>query len=313
MLLKGLSTFFLVQIGTAVSKADANLDVDTDTELNEGYENLTLMKDILKFKANVPFGKAFNVHFNYPKPPPKGTHPWIGIYIDDGTAPQELPDSSNLVAWQWTCGGQDECKHEDKVQRGVLTFGPKDPDSSEEYHYPMKSKSYLVCAANYEGYYDGGYYDSLVTDCEPFTVLPHKPEMITKARVNTKRGLKIKVSDPIIAKFRTPIAIANQWIGLYPELNGKPPEGDLDCLSTMWVYTGCDGQDGDQDNDNCVKRKKRGEVTLFGDEHMDTDCDENSWPVPAGYYYLCVVFTDDAPYLVYKCSDKFEVTPLNED
>ena len=102
----------------------------------------------------------------------------------------------------------------------------------------------------------------------------HKEKMITKAKVKAPTELEDGDRLNFAVKFRTPIAVRYQWIGLfYAGSNGEPPENRDDFLA--YEYTGTDDNHG----------KKTGEVEFVLEQLM-----------PVGTYYACMVFSDRRPY-----------------
>jgi len=127
----------------------------------------------------------------------------------------------------------------------------------------------------------------------------HKEKMITKAKVKAPTELEDGDRLNFKVKFRTPIAVRYQWIGLfYAGSNGEPPENGDDYL--LYEYTETD--------DN--PKKKKGEVEFLSGQGM-----------PVCTYYACMVFGDRSPYDLLKCApepievigscldDEVDVTP----
>lgn len=264
----------------------------------------------LSVKGKHTFGKDIKVTFENPNPS-TGQYPWIGIFEDTGGLPLDnVPDLDLLQAWLNDCNSQDDC--DSVVDKGKVKFSAKDP----KHHYydngysPLRQGKYIVCYLN--EYYDEDDDDAddkneLLADCMKTKIKKPRGKIKKKAKIEPL-STQLGVGDDIEAKFDTPVAIVNQWVGLYAEENGQAPKGDLDDKDLLWGYTGCDTLDGDQEEtNNCVKKKKTGTVTL-NENNMDIDDgDDATWPVPKGRYYMCVNFHANKPYNFYKCSEVIKI------
>jgi hypothetical protein len=263
----------------------------------------------LSVKKKHAFGKDIKVTFENPNPS-TGQYPWIGLFEDTGTQPlDDVPSMDLLHAWLNDCNSQEDC--DSVVDKGKVKFSAKDPKQSYYgYGYsPLRQGKYIVCYLN--EYYDEDDDDAdekyeLLTNCMKIKIKKPKGKIKTKANIEPL-STQLGVGDDIKANFDTPVAIVNQWVGLYAEENGQAPKGDLDEKDLLWGYTGCDTQDGDQkETNNCVKKKKTGTFT-FNENNIDDDDDSTTWPLPKGRYYLCVNFHANKPYNFYKCSKVIEI------
>jgi hypothetical protein len=117
-------------------------------------------------------------------------------------------------------------------------------------------------------------------------------------------SVSYNVGTAITAQFDAEVAIQNTWIGVYTSSSITDGITELDGEPLLWKYTACDNQEGDQDTtDNCAKTKKTGSVQI--DESSQEI--ENSWPLQAGTYKVCMCFKWNTPYDEFVCSDEFSV------
>jgi len=263
----------------------------------------------LSVSEKVPFGKDIIVEFNNPDPPSDLELPYIAIFEDEGAPINPLPlnaipDWGLVRGWLNDCNTQEVCSS--PTTKGSVTFSAADPKSyyySAYYEYaygyfPLRDGKYVVCYLKSVGTYG----TELISDCLRLTVKAPTTYMIDNASIKFKKP-KLKPGKTFKAKFKTPTAIPNQWAGLYREVNGGPPTGDLADKELLWGYTSCKTQNGDQkETTNCLKKKKKGTVKLKKNHLSDSPV--SVWPVPAGNYYICINFQSNEPYDVYKCSNK---------
>jgi len=300
-------SIFLLQILSAASAGLRTENVDRELE----------QRALLSVKTKHAFGKNIKVNFENPNPS-KNVYTWIGVFKDTGGLPlDKIPDWSLFQAWLNDCDSQSDCSS--VVKKGSVTFSAKDPKSyyySDYYGYgygyfPFRQGKYIICYVNdvYEDDDDNAEASSeLITNCKRTKVKNPKAKMKKKASIKPLK-LNIGVGDAFKAKFNTPVVVVNQWVGLYAEEKGKAPKGDLDGKLILWGYTGCPTHDGDQkETTNCIKKKKKGTVTL-NKNSLDDNCtnEDATWPVPPGRYYMCVNFHANTPYNFHKCSQAIEV------
>merc|ERR1740136_228070 len=119
--------------------------------------------------------------------------------------------------------------------------------------------------------------------------------MIEKAKVKAPAKLKDDKRMSFKVKFKTPITVQNQWMGLYhAESDGGLP---IDMNSVLaWVYTGCNNQEGNQSDESCVEEKKKGAVNFVLDQQLKK-----------GSYRACVHFAINEPFDLFKCSEEIKV------
>jgi len=269
----------------------------------------------LSVSEKVPFGKDIIVEFNNPDPPSDLELPYIAIFEDEGAPINPLPlnaipDWGLVRGWLNDCNTQEVCSS--PTTKGSVTFSAADPKSyyySAYYEYaygyfPLRDGKYVVCYLKSVTVSTDDPFPAteLISDCLRLTVKAPTTYMIDNASIKFKKP-KLKPGKTFKAKFKTPTAIPNQWAGLYREVNGGPPTGDLADKELLWGYTSCKTQNGDQkETTNCLKKKKKGTVKLKKNHLSDSPV--SVWPVPAGNYYICINFQSNEPYDVYKCSNK---------
>jgi len=244
----------------------------------------------LKFKKSTPYGKPIEISFDDPTQDEASNLGWIGIYRDYGKyTMDEIPGRDDLSAWQNTWGGQDYL--DPPVFSGTLTFSSKYPYSTNEDKFPYVSGNYRVCYINYNTESE---VDKLII-CKPLKVKAPKSKMIEKAKVKAPAKLKDDKRMSFKVKFKTPITVQNQWMGLYhAESDGGLPI-DMNSVLT-WVYTGCNNQEGNQSDESCVEEKKKGAVNFVLDQQLKK-----------GSYRACVHFAINEPFDLFKCSEEIKV------
>jgi len=266
----------------------------------------------LSVSEKVPFGKDIIVEFNNPDPPSDLELPYIAIFEDEGAPINPLPlnaipDWGLVRGWLNDCNTQEVCSS--PTTKGSVTFSAADPKSyyySAYYEYaygyfPLRDGKYVVCYL--KSVITGPLTATeLISDCLRLEVEAPTTTTTKEAKIKFKKT-ELKLGKTFKAKFKTPIVIPNQWVGLYREENGGPPTGDLTDKEILWGYTSCKTQNGDQkETTNCLKKKKKGTVKLKKNHLSDSPV--SVWPVPAGNYYICINFQSNEPYDVYKCSNK---------
>jgi len=284
--------------------------------LNRGLEEGGPPRPPLSVKKKVPFGKDIIVKFKNPDPPSNLELPYIAIFEDEDAPINPLPlnaipDWGLVRGWLNDCNTQEACSS--NTTKGSVTFSAADPKSyyySPYYYYaygyfPLRDGKYVVC---YLKSVSTGPFPAteLISNCLRLEVKAPNTKMTDKAKIAFKKK-KINVGQAFEAKFKTPIKIPNQWVGLYREENGGPPTGDLADKELLWGYTACPTQAGDQtETNNCFNQKKKGTIEL-NQNHLSEDNPISVWPVPKGKYYICINFHSNEPYDVYKCSGKIKV------
>lgn len=276
-------------------------------------------------KDKYAFGETVKVAFTNPSPVRADAYPYLAVFKDtDGTAPLDaIPDWKFFIAWLNDCNSQEDCVS--SLTDGTVEFSAGDPKEAYYYTYdyygyeyeygygyfPFRDGKYMVCYIL--DVYDPNATDDaaaaidqqLITNCARFHVRKPVKKMLKKAKV-IPRPRKIKFQDNFVAKFRSPIPVPNQWIGVYKTDRNKPPK-TLDDKPLLWGYTSCETQQGDQtETTNCNRKWKRGKVTLTKN-HLDLENKDATWPLPRGNYFMCMHFHANKPYDQFKCSKKITV------
>ena len=278
--------------------------------LREGSHNRNLGDGILDVKAKHNYGADIDVSFEYPTarawPPPEDTERTILIFQDtkEGLPLDEYPEDATLLGFLYDCNSQDEDGCEPQ-ESGSVTFSAEDPKSYYTYYSegsedPIRFGNYIVCYAELT-YEDGDCMaEELLADCKKIKVKPIKKKVINGATIAPKKN-KRKQGEIIQVSFKTKHPIVNQWIGLFPEENGGPPESPLDDKDVIWNYTGCKDHTGDQkESSNCIKKKKKGTVKMGEQEVVEGF---GMWPLAVGKYYPCLVWVADTPYDKFLCAE----------
>merc|ERR1712161_163310 len=95
-----------------------------------------------------------------------------------------------------------------------------------------------------------------------------KKGFVRAGKPENDHGKEIEISFDAVIKSQ------NSWIGISQKNNDEGTQ--------MWVYTGCNNVDGDQEDsddksNDCIKIKKKGFVT-FGPDNTGRDGDDINWP-----------------------------------
>lgn len=273
-------------------------------------------------KAKYAFGETIDISFTNPSPSRADAYPYFAVFKDeDGNAPLDaVPDWDFFIAWLNDCNSQNDCIN--SPTEGTVEFSAGDPKEAYYYEYydyeygygyfPFRNGKYVVCFLL--DIYDPNAADDgavaidqqLITDCARFHVRKPVKKMLKKAKVIPKPR-KIKFKDNFVAKFKSPVPVPNQWIGVYKAENNKAPKV-LDDKDLLWGYTSCETQQGDQtETTNCNRKWKKGKVTLT-ESHLNLENPDASWPLPKGSYFMCMNFHANKPYDQFKCSKKIIVS-----
>jgi len=327
--LYGILSRYLQEV--VINHGEGNNDTDTQAAVNyDGFDDDYDAREIvnhphaLEFKDTLRFGEPLTVNFRNPnnfRNPDKWEHvqTWIGLYQDTNRklSKYTTPKESNLFAWLNVCNAQDDCGEE--IMEGSVKFSAENPQSDWYSNFPYHPGDYLLCMTNEMRLPDASTHThALVAPCQEVVVKPPPEKMEQKARVQSLASTVIRGAD-FTAYFETPVAVQNQWVGLYESVDGLQPTGNLACKALLWTYTGCANQRGDQTGYSaCAARLKNGTITLNESNLVDdTGCKTETdrlvnrksrpWPIKPGTYHLCVMFTSYEPFRLYTCSDPIEV------
>lgn len=225
---------------------------------------------------------------------------WIEIFkYDDAT--KEYTES----LWMTFCGDQDyaSCTPAER-KSDIVTIGagggipnqmsaeqwPLNPDS----HPRSASPIFFYEACIYDTNYDE---DTYLGQCLEFTISNIPTNAVEDATIRSKKTSVVSIGDKIEAIFKTQLNYSNQWIGLFKKGAKNNPDDSQGLESdgeSIGYYTGCNSKEGDQGEGNflCSEKKKSGTVDI------------DTTGLARGKYYLCLVFTNNAPYDYYKCATK---------
>ncbi len=222
---------------------------------------------------------------------------YIGLY-------DEFPEDGyynydhQSALWSGICGTQESyytgCDGIEPT-KGQVKFYARDPSHDSSSEFPLHPGTYYACLWTFDYYHMG--------DCTEFEVKALPNIVLDKATIGpVKANLKTMT---LSVNWATPIPIVKQWIGIFPVdeiVNGILP---YNSTKSTWLYTGCNNQNGDQnDNNDCSVRKTSG-VVHFNVGNIDRYGDD-IWPPLEGTYRLCLVVQYEPPHTsnVYKCMSK---------
>eukprot|EP00588_Corethron_pennatum_P012560 CAMPEP_0194280194 /NCGR_PEP_ID=MMETSP0169-20130528/16207_1 /TAXON_ID=218684 /ORGANISM="Corethron pennatum, Strain L29A3" /LENGTH=306 /DNA_ID=CAMNT_0039024827 /DNA_START=61 /DNA_END=981 /DNA_ORIENTATION=- len=206
--------------------------------------------------------------------------------------------------WMTFCGDQDElsCTPSER-ESGIVTIGAGGgiPNQMSGEQWPLNPDSPLSASQNI--FYEACIYDTIdgedeyLGQCLEFTISNIPTSAVEDAKVRSVKKGAFFIGDKIETKFNTKINYSNQWVGLFKKgKNNNPsgPEGLESDGEAIGYYTGCNSKEGDQGEGNylCSEQKRIGTVDI------------DTTDLARGKYYLCLVFTNNAPYDYYKCATK---------
>lgn len=253
-----------------------------------------------KGKTKKAFGQELDVEFVAANPTKKT---YVGIFPKrDG---EEFGDTLSL--WSDSCGGQTQKK---ACAIGRIIFNAFDPSYDENEQIPLNPGDYQLCLMDETDGYPG-----VQLACEDFTVKEMKKKLIGSSKIRATKNV-FEVGEPITVKFFTKKPVVKQWVGLYRLADVVDVGEELPDDGIYWIYTGCNNQSGDQeDNNDCANKLKKGSISFEADT---LDRDSSSTPdwadaVPAGEYILCLCFNHFSPYTQFKCGEFFTVIDPADD
>ena len=242
--------------------------------------NLTMPSD------EIEFGSDIEVFY---KNPIHDGETWIGIYPSSA----DVSDHDYLLHWSNTCGNQNKyCTEEGN---GTVTFSGADPKQAYHEFWPISPGSKKVCLMRF---------DEAVL-CKEFTIKDIPSDYLVSSGLTTAESYNRY--DPIMANFSTPYGIPNTWIGLYEASDITATEAlpYSKYVPLLWVYSGCNNQEGDQaETGNCQQIKATGSIQFDGSSKGNK---KKKWPLPVNTYVLCMSIYSNMPYTEYFCGDSFEV------
>lgn len=254
-------------------------------------------------KNKYQFDQAISVEFTYPDGYVPKNRDWVGIFEDtDESLPlTTYPDSENIPFYLRICNTQDvPCPNSPLPSTDTLKFYVTDPSSEEDKQWPIPLGNYRACLID-DGCSDvscGNY--TVVGSCKKFKVNKTN-KSVKMARKSRVRVLKTSYDyeETISASFKNIKRITNAWVGIYKySTTLKKKDREIIDNPLLWVYTGCNNVDGDQDtNNNCGKKKKEGQVDFEEDNTGRVSGDDSGWPLDRGEYMMIFSCDNNNPHL----------------
>jgi len=227
----------------------------------------------------------------------ENSNPSNGDYIALYKGWQTIHD--NLSFYLYTCSNSQDnqdCLVGSEEISGSITFDVTDPDAEENAQWPPPQGKYEACLGTVNN--DGD--DEIIT-CEDMKI-NGSPKKALNGLTLTMKATSYPVDEAIIAEFSTVRPIRNSWAGIY---SGEPTSGTEIPGPLMWVYLGCNNQQGDQtENNDCSVKRKSGSLQI---DETSTERSEKDWPLEAGTYHLCISLNNNSPYNDFKCFDSFVI------
>jgi len=267
-------------------------------QLQHGISALTMTsnKDVYEFDEPIVVDYDFpNIEYD---------EHWVGIFPID---------SDELLLWSMLCGGSqswdlDTNGCDTTSTSGSVTFSVGDP--SHDYYvndWALSPGNYEACIMDTVDGEDEFYI------CVDFEINKFPTNVVEYTAISPFKR-KFEYGEPLKARFFVTRKYSNTWIGLY-----SADETDTDDYydashrsesinePLMWVYTGCNNNTGDQEeNNDCANKKGQGTIQI------DDAANENSVryfeEITPGSYRFCLSYLNNKPYTEFKCSAKFEVT-----
>jgi len=224
---------------------------------------------------------------------------WVGIFkYNDAT--EKYTES----LWMTFCGDQNQVSCTSSERKSdIVTIGAGGGIPNQMYgeQWPLNPDSPLSASQNL--FYEACIYDTIdgeddyLGQCLEFTISNIPPNAVEDANIWSKRTYVFSIGEKIEAIFKTQLNYSNQWIGLFKKGAKNNPDGSEGLESdgeSISYYTGCNSKEGDQGDGKflCSKKKQSGTVDI------------DTTGLAKGKYYLCLVFTNNAPYDYYKCAKR---------
>ena len=235
------------------------------------------------------FDKAITVTYESPN---HQDGDYIALY-EGAQFPGDPPGCTAF--YLYTCGSQD-CSG--SSASGSITFDVTDPSAEDCMQWPPKNGVYQACLGTV---IDGS--DSII-ECKPMLVR-RPPTRALSTLTLTMSDATYDFDEPIKADFTTEKPTRNAWVGVY---SGEATAASILPEPILWVYLGCNNQQGDQyENNDCSVTLTSGSIQI---DDTSQDRSDGTWPLPVDTYHLCVSLDNNDPYEFFKCFDSFEVNAL---
>lgn len=249
----------------------------------------------LKPRFNNKFGQMLRVRFTNEGETLTSTN-FLAIY----NYRVDPVNSTTSILWSGMCGDQtswdtDLCPPQ---ERGIVTFGVKDPYQGSDGYFPLNTGKYKVCLM------DGDDVPYTVHVCKIFKVKgiqKYVPDTTVTLSKNT-----FMFEESITLQTYSPAKLPNTWVAIYNATDVDDDSEELpDVYPWYWLYTGCNNQLGDQpESENCSKRTKRNDISF---EESTQDGYYGYWPIYPGNYIVCLSYYVNSPLRRFSCSEEFTV------
>ena len=239
-------------------------------------------------KAKNGYDKAITVTYTNPNTPT--TTDYIGLYSKKGG------DCDGLSFWVYTsCNSQNSCSSV-APSSGSVTFDVTDPSAEAcGKQWPPPKGKYEACLG-----WETGSGDEIIS-CSDMKIKRPPRKALNSLSLSMSKS-SYSVDEAIVSTFSTNKMIRNSWVGVY---SGSPTSGKKIPEPMLWVYVGCNNQQGDQsENNDCSVVRTSGQLQI---DETSTDRSTASWPLMAGTYHLCISLDNNRPYKFFKCFDTFTI------
>jgi len=263
--------------------------------------NLLAVTGKLTFPSKVEFSEPIEVEFEYEN---ATIHDYIGIYDNkNGDGLDVNPFGRDLYYYTYFCASQDRvhCAALDDG-KGSVVFNGVDPSEENDEQWPLNPWKYKLCHMRQGSDDNNKETGELIGKCKKLKVKLKKKKKKKIKKKGFVRAVKPEYDhgEEIEISFDAVIKSQNSWIGISQKNNDEGTQ--------MWVYTGCNNVDGDQEDsddesNDCIKKKRKGKVT-FGPDNTGRDGDDINWPPPRGDYYIRLNYYNNPSFNLYKEGDE---------
>jgi len=252
---------------------------------------------VITVKAKNGYDKAITVTYDNPNTPRDGDY--VALYKGKKVPATDSPGCTAF--YLYTCGSQDCDAGLTPPSSGSITFDVTDPSAEDCKQWPPPKGKYQAClgTVNDEGS------DEIIA-CKALRIKRPPKKALTTLTL-TMSDEPYEVGDPIKADFTTSKPIRNSWVGVYSSDGSSVEATAMDKLPEpiLWVYLGCNNQQGDQtENNDCSVKLTSGSIQI---DESSQDRSSGTWPLSAGTYKLCVSLSNNNPHKFFKCFGSFDV------
>jgi hypothetical protein len=211
----------------------------------------------------------------------------------------DVADDEDEAMYGYLCTGTQESGVVDGCDGSktgdTIDFYATDPALEYDEQWPLNPGQYRACL-RFSG--------NINLACEQFTIsaIPSDAAPYTALYPLKKT---YKYGTPIKGRFYFPFTYTNTWVGLYRANDASHSSSEIE-EPLMWLYTGCNNQEGNQKETNdCSKKKRKGNFQF--DEKVEDRSELYFAEIIAGNYRFCISYLNNSPYVTFACSDKFAV------